>query len=81
MGPLGGTQYGMYAGNSTYDMCTPVLDIRAWPRGNVPGLRLTDTDVGLLRRVDYDILAQILIGLIKGNVSCAHGLSIHIPCM
>ena len=26
------------------------LDTRAWPRGDVPGLGLTDEDVGLLRR-------------------------------
>ena len=25
------------------------LDTRTWPRGDVPGLRLTDEDVGLLR--------------------------------
>jgi hypothetical protein len=43
----------------------PVLDIRTWPRGNVPGLGLTDEDVGLLREVDCDILTQGLIGLIE----------------
>jgi hypothetical protein len=32
---------------------------------DVPGLGLTDKDVGLLRGVDYDILTQALIGLIK----------------
>jgi hypothetical protein len=39
----------------------------AWLRaiGGVPGLGLTDGDVGLLRGVDYDILAQGLIGLIE----------------
>jgi hypothetical protein len=26
-----------------------VLDVRTWPKGNVPGLGLTDEDVGLLR--------------------------------
>jgi hypothetical protein len=26
-----------------------VLHVRTWLRGNVPGLRLTDEDVGLLR--------------------------------
>jgi hypothetical protein len=36
-----------------------------WPRGNVPGLGLTDEDVGLLRGVDYGILTQDLIGLIE----------------
>ncbi|RLM49161.1 hypothetical protein C2845_PMPSC055681 [Panicum miliaceum] len=25
------------------------VDVRTWPRGNVPGLGLTDEDVGLLR--------------------------------
>jgi hypothetical protein len=36
-----------------------------WSRGDVPGLGLTDEDVGLLWGVDYDILSQGLIGLIK----------------
>jgi hypothetical protein len=44
----------------------PVLDIRTWPRGNIPGLvGLIDEDVGLLREVDCDILTQGLIGLIE----------------
>jgi hypothetical protein len=55
----------MYATNCTYGTRMPVLDIRTWPRGDVPGLRLTDEDVGLLRGVDCDILAQGLIGLIE----------------
>jgi hypothetical protein len=33
------------------------LDIQTWPRGEVPGLWLTDEDIGLLRGVDCDILA------------------------
>jgi hypothetical protein len=33
------------------------LEIQTWPRGEVPGLGLTDEDVGLLRGVDCDILA------------------------
>jgi hypothetical protein len=33
------------------------LDIQTWPRGEVPGLGLTDEDVGPLRGVDCDILA------------------------
>ena len=33
------------------------LDIQTCPRGEVPGLGLTDEDVGLLRGVDCDILA------------------------
>jgi hypothetical protein len=47
VGPLGGTRYGMYAANWMYGMCMPVLDVQTWPRGNVPGLGLTDGDVGL----------------------------------
>jgi hypothetical protein len=57
--------YGTYAANWMYDTCMPVLDIRTWSRENVPDLGLTDEDVGLLRGVDYDILAQGLIGLIE----------------
>jgi hypothetical protein len=33
------------------------IDTQTWSRGEVPGLGLTDEDVGLLRRVDCDILA------------------------
>jgi hypothetical protein len=55
-----------------YGTCMPVPDVRTWPRGEVPGLRLTDEDVGLLRGVDYDILAQGLIGLIE--YSYHHGI-------
>ncbi len=36
-----------------------------WPRGDVPGLGLTDGDVGLLRGVDCDILTQGIIRLIE----------------
>jgi hypothetical protein len=43
----------------------PVLDVRTWPRGDVPGLGLTDEDIGLVKGVDCDILAQGLIGLIE----------------
>jgi hypothetical protein len=50
-GPLGETWYGTM----------PVLDIQTWPRGDVPGLGLTDEDIGLLRGVDCDILTQGLI--------------------
>jgi hypothetical protein len=38
-----------------------VLDVRTWPRGDVPDLGLIDEDVGLLRGMDCDILAQGLI--------------------
>jgi hypothetical protein len=65
VGPLGGTRYGAYAANWTYDTCMLVLDVRTWPRGDVPDLGLTDEDVGLLRGVDCDILTQCLIGLIE----------------
>jgi hypothetical protein len=40
------------------------LDTQTWLREEVPGLGLTDEDVGLLREVDCDILAQGLIELI-----------------
>jgi hypothetical protein len=46
-------------------MRMPVVDVRTWSRGDFPGLRLTDRDVGLLRGVDCDILAQGLIELIE----------------
>jgi hypothetical protein len=49
MGPLGGTQYGIYAINWMYGTRMSVLDIRTWSRGDVPALELTDEDVGLLR--------------------------------
>jgi hypothetical protein len=39
----------------TWHMTT--LDTQTWLRGEVPGLGLTDEDVGLLRGVDCDILA------------------------
>jgi hypothetical protein len=65
MSPLGGTRYGMYGANWTYGTRMPVLDVRTWPRGNIPSLGLTDEDVGLLRGVDCDILTQGLIGLIE----------------
>jgi hypothetical protein len=35
------------------------LDTQTWPRGEVPGLGLTDEDVGLLSGVDCDILALV----------------------
>jgi hypothetical protein len=35
------------------------LDIQTWPSGEVPGLGLTDEDVGLLRGVDCDILIPV----------------------
>jgi hypothetical protein len=65
VGPLGGTQYDTYATNWTYGTHMPVLDVRTWPREDVPGLRLTDEDIGLLRGVDCDIMTQGLIGLIE----------------
>jgi hypothetical protein len=65
VGPLGGTWYDTYAANWTYGTRMPVLDVHMWPRGDVPGLGLTDEDVGLLRGLDCDILAQGLMGLIE----------------
>jgi hypothetical protein len=35
------------------------LDTQMWLRVEVPGLRLTNEDVDLLRVVDCDILAQV----------------------
>jgi hypothetical protein len=58
VGLLGGTRYGTYLANLTYDMCMLVLDVQTWPRADVPCLGLTDGDVGLFRGVDCDILAQ-----------------------
>jgi hypothetical protein len=58
VGPLGGTRYGTYAANWTYDTRMPVLDVWTWTRGDAPGLRLTDEDVSLLRGVDCDILTK-----------------------
>jgi hypothetical protein len=65
VGLLEGTRYGTYAANWTYGTRMSVLDVRTWSRGDVPALRLIDEDIGLLRGVDYDILAQGLIGLIE----------------
>jgi hypothetical protein len=48
VGPLGGTRHGTYATNWTCGTRMPILDVRTWPRGDVPGLG-TDEDVGLLR--------------------------------
>jgi hypothetical protein len=42
-----------------YDDTT--LDTQMWLRGEVPGLGLTDEDVGLLRGVDCDILAPGMV--------------------
>jgi hypothetical protein len=55
----------MYAANWAYGTRMLVLDVQTWPRGDVPGLGLTDEDVDLLRVVDCDILTQGLIGLIE----------------
>jgi hypothetical protein len=48
-----------------YSTHMPVLDVWTWLRGDILDLGLTDGDVSLLREVDYDILAQGLIGLIE----------------
>jgi hypothetical protein len=54
VGPLGGARHGMYAANWTCGTRMPILDVRTWPTGDVPGLG-TDEDVGLLRGVDCNI--------------------------
>jgi hypothetical protein len=38
-----------------YGTCMPVLNIQTWPRGDIPGLGLTNEDVSLLRGLDCDI--------------------------
>jgi hypothetical protein len=37
------------------------LDTQMWLKGEVPGLGLTDEDVGLLRGVDCDILTSRMV--------------------
>jgi hypothetical protein len=55
--PLVGTRYDMHAANWTYGTCMLVLDVCAWSRCDVLGLRLTEEDVGLLRGgVNFDKL-------------------------
>jgi hypothetical protein len=51
------------SGHMAWHMMT--LDTQTWPRGEVPGLGLTDKDVNLLREVDCDIMVQGLIELIE----------------
>jgi hypothetical protein len=65
VGPLGGTRYRTCAANWMYGTRMLVLGVQTWPRGDIPGLGLTDESVSLLRGVDCDILTQDLIGLIK----------------
>jgi hypothetical protein len=38
-----------------------ILDTQTWLKGEVPGLGLTDEDIGLLRRMDCDILAPVMM--------------------
>jgi hypothetical protein len=47
------------SGHMAWHMTT--LDIEKWLRGEVPGLGLTDEDVGLLRGVVCDILAPRMV--------------------
>jgi hypothetical protein len=61
VGPLGGTRHGTYAANWTCGTRMPILYIRTWPRGGVPGLG-TDEDVGLLR--GWIVTSPGLTGLI-----------------
>jgi hypothetical protein len=61
---LGVRAYGAWrmwarSGHMAWHMTT--LDIQTWPRGEVPGLGLTDEDVGLLMGVDCDILAPGMV--------------------
>jgi hypothetical protein len=55
----------MYAANWMYGTHISVQDVRRWSRENVPSLELTDGDISLLKGVDYDIMTQNLIGLIR----------------
>jgi hypothetical protein len=55
----------MYAANWTYGTRMSVLNIRMWSSEDVSGLGLTNGNVGLLRGMYYDILAQDLIVLIE----------------
>jgi hypothetical protein len=48
-----------------YIMHISVLGVQTWLRGDIPGLVLTDEDVGLLSGVDCDILIQSLIRVIE----------------
>jgi hypothetical protein len=54
MSPLGGTRYDTYA-----------ADWMTWSRGDVPGLKLTDMDVGLLRESIVTSCLKALIGLLE----------------
>jgi hypothetical protein len=55
MGPLGGHDMVSMLLTWMYGTCMPVLNIQTWPRGDVPGLGLTNEDVSLLRGLDCDI--------------------------
>jgi hypothetical protein len=61
---LGVQVYGIWrmwarSGHMAWHMMTQ--DIQTWPRGEVPGLGLTDEDVSLLSGVDCDILAPGMV--------------------
>jgi hypothetical protein len=50
---------------------TATLNIQTWPRGEVPGLGLTNEDISLLRGVDCDILTLMdgdILALMDGNI-------------
>jgi hypothetical protein len=55
----------MYVAKWVYDMRMPVLDVWMWPRGGVPGSRLTNGDVGFLRGWIVTSWLKALIGLIE----------------
>jgi hypothetical protein len=42
MGPLGGVRHDTYDVNWMYGTRMPLLDVRTWSRGKVPGLGLND---------------------------------------
>jgi hypothetical protein len=65
VGPLGGTRYGMYATNWTYDTHMPVLNIWTWPRGGRSWLGVNRRGRRSSKGVDCDILTQGLIGFIE----------------
>jgi hypothetical protein len=56
------------------------LDTQTWLRGEVPGLGLTDEDVGLLRRVDCDIMAPRM-GYPGPRLNRINSVSIKIRCI
>jgi hypothetical protein len=52
----------MYAAKWAYGTRMPVLDVRTWPRGDVPRLEVDRLGRRSSKGVDCDILTQGLIG-------------------